>query len=497
MFAAQPVVILWAVLAIGVIAAVRLAVIGLGNPLGHLPGPWYTRFTHYVLKLNTMTGRRMYYVHSLHERYGPVVRISPYQVAVADPAGFVAIHKIGSGFLKSPWYEDFNGTSGFGIGFFAMQDPKRHGARRKLFARAFSAASLRQNCGFVVREKVAKAVGRIKAEATRGSSDVLHWWLLMASDVVGQLCFGESFELLETGKSNEYINALHMAGLGSFLSYELPWLYAISRYIPLESVQKLLTAGDTIQAYGTRAVEYLHKHRDNKANIFANALAERDAGGESALLTERDIQIEAANLMLAGADTTTSTLTYLVWAVLKKPGLQARLEAEVTAVDESDVFDDAALEKLPLLNAVVEETLRLYGGVPANLPRVVPPKGANLGGFDIPGGTEVETQAYTLHRNPDVYQDPLEFDEERWMDPASVTPQQKSSFCPFGAGTRICIGMHLARMQIRMAAALLFRECSSLRLASSTTDAVMEMENFFIITPVGHRCEVTLTKEQA
>ncbi|KXH68548.1 cytochrome P450 [Colletotrichum salicis] len=321
-----------------------------------------------------MIGRRIYYVHFLHEKYGTVVRISPYQVAISDPDGFVAIHRIESGFLKSPWYEEFVGDSGVGVGVFATADPVKHAVMRKLFSRAFSATSLRQNCEVVVREKVAKAVQKIKGQALHGSVDLLHWLMLMTWDVVGQLCFGESFELLESGK----------------------------------------------------------------------------------------------------------------------PDLQARLEAEVAAVDEIHLFNDAFLEKLPLLNAVIDETLHLYSSIPSNLPRVVPPNGGKLGGHDIPGGLEVETQAYTLHRDGNVFPNPLEFDESRWIGPAVLTPCQKSSFCPFGAGARICIGQHLARMELRMGAAVLFNKCPGLKLSSSTTDAMMEMGNFFVVAPIGHRCDVNL-----
>ncbi|KAK1997308.1 cytochrome P450 [Colletotrichum falcatum] len=460
-------------------------------PLKHIPGPWHTLVTHYVLKFNTIRARRIHYIHSLHQRYGPVVRISPYQVAVADPDAFVAIHRVGSGFYKSAFYEDLTGPYGIGIGLFSTRDPKKHAARRKLFARAFTNASVRQNCAPVVRDKVMTAVDKIKAEASHGSSDILHWWLLMASDVIGQLSFGESFELLETGQKNEFVETLHVTGLSTFINYEFPLIHAVFRYIPIASVQWILNAAASVRSYGGRAVDNLRRHRDNKQNIFAAALAECEED-DKGNLTAEDIKIEAGNFILAGADTTGATLAYLVWAVLKRPELQARLEAEVAAVDEDGVFDDAVLERLPLLNAVIEETLRLYGSVPGNLPRVVPPKGAVFGGYHIPGGLEVETQAYTLHRDPNVWPDPSEFDEKRWLDPATTTPRQKSGFCPFGAGTRICIGIHLARMELRTAVAALFRQCPGLKLSSNMTDSMMEMENYFTIVPMGHRVDVTL-----
>lgn len=140
----------------------------------------------------------MHYVHALHHRHGPIVRISPNEVAVADPEGFAAIHKIGAGFLKGPWYSTV--TVGVEPGIFAMVDPKRHAARRRLFARAFTRESLRQNWEPVVRQKVERAVERIKTDALNGKADVLKWWTLMTTDVVAQLSFGESFNMLELGE---------------------------------------------------------------------------------------------------------------------------------------------------------------------------------------------------------------------------------------------------------------------------------------------------------
>uniref|UniRef100_A0A0B7KF85 Cytochrome P450 n=1 Tax=Bionectria ochroleuca TaxID=29856 RepID=A0A0B7KF85_BIOOC len=82
--------------------------------------------------------------------------------------------------------------------------------------------------------------------------------------------------------------------------------------------------------------------------------------------------------------------------------------------------------------------------VPGNLPRVVPDGGISLEGYAVPEGIEVETQAYSLHRDPNVLPDPLTFDETRWRGKDRPKPR---SYCPFGAGTRTCAGTHLARME--------------------------------------------------
>lgn len=74
-----------------------------------------------------------------------------------------------------------------------------------------------------------------------------------------------------------------------------------------------------------------------------------------------------------------------------------------------------------------------------------------------------------------------------------MSPVQKAAFMPFGGGTRICIGMHLAYMELRLATALFFRECKGVRLSAKTTDNVMEMAETFLIAPKGHFCNVVLS----
>lgn len=171
-----------------------------------------------------------------------------------------------------------------------------------------------------------------------------------------------------------------------------------------------MNANKYLYTYGARAVANLRNQSGNASNLFGTMLAtlESEVSEKAASLvplTDHQVQLEAGNLIVAGSDTTSVTLTYLIWAVLQRPDLQRRLEEEVSGLPER--FDDAAVEKLPLLEAVVNETLRLHGAAPGGLPRSVPKGGATLGGHYIPEDFVVETQAYTLHRNADIFPDPL------------------------------------------------------------------------------------------
>lgn len=168
------------------------------SPLHGIPGPWYSKVTRLPLKFSIITGQRIYFVHNLHKRYGHIVRLAPDEVSISSLSGFREIHRSGSPFLKSKWYEKFALAS---TGVFAMSDHKQHAQRRKLFARPFSKTELRRSWEPIVKEKAKVAVSRIRQDLTAsGVSDVLKWWTFFATDTSAHLMFGESFKMLQLGK---------------------------------------------------------------------------------------------------------------------------------------------------------------------------------------------------------------------------------------------------------------------------------------------------------
>lgn len=159
----------------------------------------------------------MFYIDDLHQKYGGVVRITPKEVAIADMAGVTQIHKIGSGFLKSSFYDLLVPSASETPGLFAMRDPHAHGVRRKFFARPFSNTNLKNNWGQLVRQKAESAVQKIREDASgaRNGADILKWWTLMATDVVAHISFGESFHMIETGKVSLALSSPNLTGADS------------------------------------------------------------------------------------------------------------------------------------------------------------------------------------------------------------------------------------------------------------------------------------------
>jgi cytochrome P450 len=190
--------------------------------------------------------------------------------------------------------------------------------------------------------------------------------------------------------------------MGAGIMVEMPFLRLL-RFVPIPAVQEMFNANEYIIQGAGRAAE-MARSRKGESNIFAKVVEDCEKEGDGHL-DDMDVKIEAMNIIIAGTDTTGVTLTYLTWAVLQRPRLQHALEAEVAAL--GDDFTENDLMNLPLLNAVIEETLRLYGAAPSSLPRVVPQGGTKFAGLYIPQGVTVDTQAYTFHRDPNIWSDPL------------------------------------------------------------------------------------------
>lgn len=189
----------------------------------------------------------------------------------------------------------------------------------------------------------------------------------------------------------------------SGISAELPFIRTMGqflKFLPVEAFRELFSREDVLLEHGKKLLGSVRTSEES-STIFANIAAEAEKGEK---LEDIDVQVEASGLIVAGTDTTAVTITYLVWAVLSRPALQHDLEQEVASLPE--VYTDADLEKLPLLTAVIEETLRLYGAAPGSLPRAVPHGGAQIGGVFVPGGTTVCTQAYSIHRDPGLFPNP-------------------------------------------------------------------------------------------
>jgi cytochrome P450 len=203
-------------------------------------------------------------------------------------------------------------------------------------------------------------------------------------------------------QKNQYTRDLEqLAGFQPFRT-TFPSLVKLARHLSLPFFGRVVAAGRRIGQYAQASVDRYHSLLHNSGEKAPRTLFTKIWAMNE--LSPDDIRNEAQAYIVAGSDTTAVTLTYLVYNVCKHESVRQKLLEELTSLPED--FRDADLRKLRYLDQVITETLRLNAPVASRLPRAVPPEGARLAGYDIQGGITVSTQAYTLHRLKDIFEDP-------------------------------------------------------------------------------------------
>ncbi|KAL6901429.1 cytochrome P450 [Trichoderma evansii] len=444
----------------------------LRDPLSKVPGPWYTK------------GNRASYQHSLHQKYGPVVRLAPNEVAVTNIEAVKKIYNARETFRKSSWYQDLSVTS---ENVFNTSRTELHRRLRRLLSGSMSETSLAAVAP-QVQTTIDLMVKRVGEEMEhRGAADVIKWFLFMATDIIGELSFGESFRALEIGEHTSYTKDLAELGYLGAVRSAFPRIIAMAKYLPISYFRRPLRGTKNMIRYADESIARYRTLLDSdptsvKWTLFTKVF--QDHGKEEGL-SPVELRGNASAYIVAGSDSTAVSLTYLVWSVCRDPKVKAALLAELRTLPAD--FTIADLRDMSYLNAVIDETLRLYSGIQSALPRWVPDSGDNLAGYWLPGGTTVCTQAYSMHRNPDVFPHPDVFDLSRWDMP---TKEMKDSFMPFGSGARICIGLHLALMELRYGAARFFLTFPEAKMSSleGMSDEDMVPKVFFFTEPKAKRC---------
>lgn len=172
-----------------------------------------------------------------------------------------------------------------------------------------------------------------------------------------------------------------------------------------------------------------------------------------ATLSDEEIRDELIAFLIAGHDTTATTLTYALWQLGHQPDLQDAVAAEVAALGH-DRIQAPDLHSLPLTTRVLYEAMRLCPAAPAVGRRVV--RDTVVDGYLVPAGSEILLSIYALHRDPAAWKDPLEFDPDRFL-PERSEERDRWQYLPFGGGPRKCVGANFAMLEAVIGLATLVR----------------------------------------
>jgi cytochrome P450 len=298
----------------------------------------------------------------------------------------------------------------------------------------------------VMAEEAEKLVLRLRESAGSGPVDIRDEMTGLALGVLGRSLLNADLGAFETiGQSLEAIQDQAM--------FEVMSLSAVPLWVPLPRQLRFRRARKDLQAMVDRLAADSGSRTDGEDIV--SCLVELVRQEQDPRVGRRRMRDGLVTLLLAGHETTASTMSWAFYLLDKHPEAWERVHAEAVEVFSKGTPDTEALHQLKFTGTVIQETLRLYPPVWL-LPRIA--KDADtIGGYQVPAGADVLISPYLMHRNPDLWADPLRFDPDRFCQQG--TPGgHRYAYIPFGAGPRFCIGNNLGLMEATLVLSAVARD---------------------------------------
>jgi cytochrome P450 len=161
-------------------------------------------------------------------------------------------------------------------------------------------------------------------------------------------------------------------------------------------------------------------------------------------------------MVVGGSDTSSNAIEFAFAEVMNKPEVMRKAQDELDrVVGKDNIVEESHIHKLPYLHAIMKESLRLHPVLPLLIPHC-PSETCTIGGFSVPKGARVFINVWAVHRDPSIWENPLEFKPERFLNSKFDYSGSDFNYLPFGSGRRICAGIAMAeRMFLYFLATLL------------------------------------------
>ncbi|KAF2231043.1 putative cytochrome P450 [Viridothelium virens] len=444
------------------------------SPLSRFPGPklaavtdWYE--VYFDLFANGGEGGQFtWHIKRLHEQYGPIVRITPQELHIDDPNYYNEVYCAST--PSRPMDKSLKFKYRFGIpdATFSTTYAEQHRERRAALNPFFSKQRIRS-----LHSKLSEITERISDRLSTdyaGTSKVLNvsdMWSALGMDAVSTLAFARPINCsaapdfmspLSTGLQN-LMAAAHWNAHFKFLNDMMSWVPDSILGAMLPPFKPILEFRASFRAQVADILDGKASKSTDNHTLFHDIVNSKLPRSE---LTLERLTDEAISVNGAGMETTKWTLTVATFHVLDNPSIQACLKTELSEAmpDPKAIRPWDELEKLPYLSAVIAEGLRLSYGQVQRIPRVNRLQSWRFGDWEIPPGVTVGMDAYHMHSKESIFPEPQTFRPERWLGspkgPDGVTPLS-NYLVSFSRGSRACIGLNLAYMELYVALATIFR----------------------------------------
>ncbi len=392
-----------------------------------------------VLRMIKFVARPLDYLENYYQRYGDFIRIGNSEtplIYVNHPDAIEQIFTANS--------EQFKTGNGGGILLFLLGDSsvfivdgERHSRQRKLLMPPFHGDRLRTYSQLIC-EITQAVMSQVKiGQPFRVRSLMQDITLRVILKAVFGLTEGERYQQLR------YLLSEMMESIGSPLAASLIFFPILRQdwgnWSPWGRFLRYKQQADEIIYAEIR--ERKQNNNFSGDDILTLLMSARDEAGEA--MSEQELRDELMTLLIAGHETTASSLTWALYWTHYLPEVQDKLRFELANLGENPDLNE--ITKIPYLTAVCNETLRIYPVTLTSGVRVLK-QPLELGGYALKPGTVLFPCTYLVHQREDIYPEPKQFKPERFLQ-RQFSPYE---FFPFGGGHRRCIGSAMAMLEMKL-----------------------------------------------
>jgi len=270
----------------------------------------------------------------------------------------------------------------------------------------------------------------------------------LTMDVIGDAAFGTEFnsqsnpDNITSRTIKVWLESFQKLGPLLFLPY---WhLY------PIKQIQDFFTGQNLLAKILDQVLDSRSKDPSLARGDLLQSLVELD-GKE---VKREDIIGEAFLFLIAGHETTSSTLTWASYVLTKHPDIEEKIVAEINEQLDGELPSTENIHKLHYLDCVINEVLRVYP--PVLMTSRASSHDVSFRGKLYPKETMFVLPIWAMHHDPRYWNDPEKFDPDRWL-PENKSKHVPGSYLPFGLGPRMCIGFKFSLVETKVVLAMLYK----------------------------------------
>jgi len=284
-------------------------------------------------------------------------------------------------------------------------------------------------------------------------------------DVLASCIFGMDFDSLN-GKLAEPIEAYNYSVESAF--NPIRYLFSFVNKLPLKSNEEMYKHLNIFDKYCWQIMDETKKNMEAKKNrneIDINN-NQRDISLIEMMyesnLPEQTIRDNTSTFFLAGHETTSNSLAWLLSLLVTHPDVQQKARQEILDKIPGEVTFDS-LKELPYIDGLIKEGLRMFPPVPLMTSRKVV-KDSVIGNVKVPAGTYIDINIIAMANDPKIWGDPEIVRPERWFT-ENITKEQRNAWIPFSNGPRICIGFNFSLLEQKIFLVYLLKRFQQVKLA--------------------------------